>query len=241
MAETSPAGMPSAARSRRPSTSACRPSTSSTRPRTRPTSSASTPTRRGFEIVRTYADEGKSGLRIDGRDALQAADRRRPERPRRLQGDPRLRRQPLGPLPGRRRERLLRVHLQARRHRRPLLRRAVRERRQPGVDHHQEREARDGRRVQPRAVGQGLQGPVPADRTRLSARAAPAGYGLRRMLIDQTGRAEGRARARRAEEPADRPRHPRARARTTRSTVVRRIYRHVHRRGRTRSARSPPT
>lgn len=28
-------------------------------------------TRHGIEIVRTYADEGKSGLRIDGRDALQ--------------------------------------------------------------------------------------------------------------------------------------------------------------------------
>ena len=28
-------------------------------------------TRRGIEIVRTYADEGKSGLRIDGRQALQ--------------------------------------------------------------------------------------------------------------------------------------------------------------------------
>lgn len=28
--------------------------------------------RRGFEIVRTYADEGKSGLRIDGRQALQS-------------------------------------------------------------------------------------------------------------------------------------------------------------------------
>lgn len=27
--------------------------------------------RRGIEIVRTYADEGKSGLRIDGREALQ--------------------------------------------------------------------------------------------------------------------------------------------------------------------------
>ncbi len=27
--------------------------------------------RRGFQIVRTYADEGKSGLRIDGRQALQ--------------------------------------------------------------------------------------------------------------------------------------------------------------------------
>src|SRR4051812_41680487 len=28
-------------------------------------------TQRGFEIVRTYADEGKSGLRMDGRQALQ--------------------------------------------------------------------------------------------------------------------------------------------------------------------------
>jgi DNA invertase Pin-like site-specific DNA recombinase len=27
--------------------------------------------RRGFEIVRTYADQGGSGLRLDGRGALQ--------------------------------------------------------------------------------------------------------------------------------------------------------------------------
>ena len=27
--------------------------------------------KRGMEIVRTYADEGKSGLRMDGRQALQ--------------------------------------------------------------------------------------------------------------------------------------------------------------------------
>jgi hypothetical protein len=27
--------------------------------------------RRGIEIIRTYADEGKSGLRLDGRNALQ--------------------------------------------------------------------------------------------------------------------------------------------------------------------------
>jgi hypothetical protein len=31
----------------------------------------STPLARGIEIVQTYADEGKSGLRIDGRQALQ--------------------------------------------------------------------------------------------------------------------------------------------------------------------------
>ena len=33
-------------------------------------------TRRGIEIIKTYADEGKSGLRIDGRQALQQLDER---------------------------------------------------------------------------------------------------------------------------------------------------------------------
>jgi DNA invertase Pin-like site-specific DNA recombinase len=32
--------------------------------------------RRNIEIVRTYADEGKSGLRIDGRRALQQLTKR---------------------------------------------------------------------------------------------------------------------------------------------------------------------
>ena len=50
--------------------SGCRPSISATRPRTRPTRSEQYAERRGLEIVRTYADEGKSGLRLDGRDAL---------------------------------------------------------------------------------------------------------------------------------------------------------------------------
>lgn len=36
--------------------------------------------RRGIQIVRTYADEGKSGLRIDGRQALQQLIRRRGRR-----------------------------------------------------------------------------------------------------------------------------------------------------------------
>ena len=82
--------------------------------------------RRGIEIVRTYADEGKSGLRLDGRDALkQLIDDVQTDG--RFLDHPCLRRQPLGPLSGRRRERLLRVHLQARRHQRAVLRRAVRE------------------------------------------------------------------------------------------------------------------
>ena len=50
--------------------SACPPSTRSIRPKTRQTRSASTRPAAAIEIVRTYADEGKSGLRLDGRDAL---------------------------------------------------------------------------------------------------------------------------------------------------------------------------
>ena len=180
--------------------------------------------RRGFEIVRTYADEGKSGLRVDGRERAQAADRRRRDRHSRLRGHPRLRRQPLGPLPGRRRERLLRVHLQARRYRGALLRRAVRERRQPGLDHRQGRQAGDGGRVQPRAVGQGVQGPVPADRARLPPGRARRVTGCAACSIDQHGRAEGRARhaaSRRACRPiasSSCPARPRRRRSSARST-----------------------
>jgi hypothetical protein len=56
--------------------------------------------RRGIDIVRTYADEGRSGLRLDGPGCAQAAHPRRPERQRRLRDDPRLRREPLGSVPG---------------------------------------------------------------------------------------------------------------------------------------------
>jgi len=57
--------------------------------------------RRGMEIVRVFADEGKSGLSMKGRDSL-----------RRMiaeveAGHPGLRCQPLGSVPGCRRERLL--------------------------------------------------------------------------------------------------------------------------------------
>ena len=123
--------------------------------------------KRGYEIVRTYADDGKSGLKMEGRDSLKAHDRRRADRQRRFRRDPGLRRQPMGSVPGHRRERLLRVPLQAGRDRRPLLRRAVRERRRPGCHDHQERQAGDGGRVQPGAVVEGLQGPVQAHRTGL--------------------------------------------------------------------------
>ena len=50
--------------------SGCPLSTRNTRPRTNPRRCSSTPHRRGIEIVRTYADAGKSGLSLDGRDAL---------------------------------------------------------------------------------------------------------------------------------------------------------------------------
>ena len=40
----------------------------------------------------------------------------------------------------------------------------------------------------------------------------PAGFGLRRVLIDQNGSIKARVEPGRAQEPSDRPRHPHARA-----------------------------
>ena len=82
---------------------------------------------RGIEIVRTYADEGKSGLSLEGRDALKQLIEDVQTKKADFYDHPCLRRQPLGTVSGRRRERLLRIHLQARRHQRAVLRRAVRE------------------------------------------------------------------------------------------------------------------
>jgi len=71
---------------------------------------------RQIEIIRTYADAGKSGLRIDGREALQRLLKDVEN------GDPGFRMilvydvKPLGALPGRRRKRVLRVPLPSRRH-----------------------------------------------------------------------------------------------------------------------------
>ena len=171
------------------------------------------------EKIREYAERhglrdrsqlcrrGQERAAAGGPRPAAAADRRRRERRRRLPGGAGLRRQPLGPLPGRRRERLLRVRLQARRHRRALLRRAVRQRRLAGLDHRQGGQAGDGRRVLARAVGQGVRRPVPADRARL-----PAGR-HRRLRAQADARRPARADAgpappRRAEEPADRPGDP---------------------------------
>jgi hypothetical protein len=81
--------------------------------------------RRGFEIVRTYEDAGKSGLRLDGRLSLQTlvADVRSGSADFEavLVYDV-----SLGPFPGRGRKRLLRIHLPRSGHQSPLLRRAVR-------------------------------------------------------------------------------------------------------------------
>ena len=82
--------------------------------------------RRGIEIVRTYADAGKSGLSLEGRDALKQLIEDVQTKGR-FHDHSCLRHQPLGPVSGRGRERLLRIHLQARRHQRAVLRRAVRE------------------------------------------------------------------------------------------------------------------
>jgi DNA invertase Pin-like site-specific DNA recombinase len=84
-------------------------------------------TRRGIEIVRTYADAGKSGLSLDGRHAL-----------KQLIEDVQTGTADFttilvydvsrwGRFQDADEKRLLRIHLQARRHRRAVLRRAVRE------------------------------------------------------------------------------------------------------------------
>ncbi len=87
--------------------------------------------------------------------------------------------------------------------RRPLLRRAVRERRLSGVCHHQDRQARHGRGILPRAVHEGLHGPVSPGPPRLPA----GGHGRLRAEADAPGRRghpEGHPEARRAEVAANR-------------------------------------
>jgi hypothetical protein len=58
--------------------------------------------RRGIEIVRTYADAGKSGLSLDGRDALKQLIERRSKPNGRFHDHSGLRCQPLGAISGRR-------------------------------------------------------------------------------------------------------------------------------------------
>ena len=72
--------------------------------------------RHGLLIVRTYADEGKGGLRLEGRDQLQ-----------RLIADVESGTAAFEVVLVYDVSRWLRIHLQTRRHRRPLLRRAVRQ------------------------------------------------------------------------------------------------------------------
>ena len=108
--------------------------------------------------------------------------------------------------------RLLRVPVQASRDRRPLLCRAVRERRRPGRHDHQERQAGDGGRVQPGAVLQGLQGPVQAHRAGLPPGRAG---GIRPAADADRPHAQGKGHSGpgREEEPANRSGHPGARPR----------------------------
>ena len=127
-------------------------------------------TRRGFEIVRTYADEGKSGLRIDGRQALQnlisdvvngkadfcAILVYDVSRWGRFQdADESAYYEYI----------CRRAGIQV-----AVLRRAVRERRVTCLHHRQRRQAGDGWRVQPRIVRQGIRRSVPLDRDGLPAR-----------------------------------------------------------------------
>ncbi len=133
-----------------------------TRSRNTPTgaasrSSAPTPTRARAACPSTAAA------------SLQQPDRRCRIRQHRLQPDPGLRRQPLGPVSGcGRSRRITSTSASAKASQVAYVRRAVRKRRLAGLDHRQRRQARHGRRVQPGTLGQGLRRPVPADRDGLS-------------------------------------------------------------------------
>ena len=117
----------------------------------------------GLFIVRTFTDAGKSGLGIQGREALQELLRVAVNSGSgRFRLHPSLRRQPLGPLPRRRRSGALRIPMQALRDHCPILRRTLSERHQPDERCHKESQARHGRRVQPRAEYEGLRRPMPA-------------------------------------------------------------------------------
>ena len=136
-----------------------------------------------------------------------AADRRRARRVSRLRGRSRLRRQPLGPVPGRRRERLLRVHLQARPASRSTTAPSSSRTTAASARPSSRAEARDGGRVQPRASAKVFAGPMPADRPGFR-QGGPAGYGLRRQLIDEHRQPKGELSIGRAEEPPDGPCRP---------------------------------
>ena len=163
--------------------------------------------RRNIEIVRTYADEGKSGLRLEGRDALKRliadVESGQADFTTILVYDVSRWGRFQDPDEGGHYEFICKnagIKVQ-------YLRRAVRQRRQPGLDHRQGRQARHGRGVQPRAVGQGVRRPVPPDRARLSPGRTRPASDLRRCLIDQSSNVKGRTRPRRAQEHPDRPRH----------------------------------
>lgn len=113
--------------------------------------------RRNIQIVRTYADEGKSGLSMDGRASLQRlianVESGNTDFNLILVYD--VSRwgqfQDADESAG-----VLRIHLQTQRHHGRLRRRAVRKRWLTGFDHRQRRQACHGRGVQPGAVGQGV-------------------------------------------------------------------------------------
>ena len=155
--------------SERLSTSACRQSTNVTQQRTSRTSSDNT----------LLAGISRSCVPMRMREERTATGRpRRPYtahrgcdlRPGRLHHHSGLRREPMGSLPRPRRGRALRIHLQEGRHQGPILRGAVRERRQSGLHHRQGRQTRHGRGVQSRAIGKGIRRSMPPDRTWVPSR-----------------------------------------------------------------------
>ena len=192
---------------------------------------------RGFEIVRTYADAGKSGLRIDGRDALkQLIDD--------VQG-------------GNADFKAILVYDVSRWGRFQdadesayyeyickragitvaLLRRAVRERRQPVSTI-----IKSVKRAMAGEYSRELSAKVFKGQCRLIElgfrQGGPAGYGLRRMLIDQAGKPKGELR-RGEQKSLQTDRVVLVPGPDDEIAVVRRIYGMFIARGQCREARSP--
>ena len=210
--ESNGVGSPSAVTCGQPNTSGCRPSTRNTRRRTRRTPSAQYAARRGIEIVRTYADEGKSGLRLDGRDAL-----------KQLIDDVQS---------GRADFTTILVYDVSRWGRfqdadESAYYEYICKRAGISVQYCAEQFENDGspvstivkgvKRAMAGEYSRELSVKVFAGQCRLIElgyrQGGPPGFGLRRSLIDQSWRRKGRARARRAQEHPDRPRRSRARPR----------------------------
>ena len=126
----------------------------------------------GMEVVQTYVDAGKSGLQVVGRTGMQQLIADVTNGHAKFEAILVYDVSRWVTISGPGRGRVLRTTVRARRHPIRVLRRAVQQRREPGLHHHQGRQEGHGRGVQPRAVHQGVRGPNAGSSHSAFARAA---------------------------------------------------------------------